>query len=636
MDQTAGHGVPAHRVVIVGGGFGGLFAARALRRERRRDHARRPRPAPPVPAAALPGGDRDPVRGPDRGARCATCSSATATSSACWPRSSTSTSRPGGSSPQRPGGERIDAALRRPDRRRRRPPVLLRARRVRAVGARDEDDRRRARDPPQGVRRVRAGRDRRPTPTSSAGGSRSPWSAPARPGWSSPDRSASSPPARCARSSGASGPRTPGSCCSTAAARRSRPSGPRCRPRRPRRCATWGSSCTWHRSSPTWTATGLEVRDQAGTTVRHEARDRALGGRRRGAAGRRGARRRPPGRAQRPRRSHRGAAGPHDPGSPGDLRGRGHDGPGQAARRRRGRHAVGALRRPPDPAPDRRPARPAIGPFRYHDLGSAAYISRGHAVVSAGPLQLAGLAGWLGWLFIHIAFLTGYRNRVGAVLTWAAAFARDARRERTFTIGQIEEPARRLRRTAGRPGPKHSTSGRPVSAAPPMTALDRRLLRHGPRRSAGSSGSPPRSGWPRRCLVIVQAELLADGVARAFLGGAGLAELAPRSCRGCSPSSPAARVLGWARGGGRAPRRGGRRRAAARRRWSTTCCASDRATPGCPPTGELATLATPRRRRPGRLRRPLPAAAARRRGRAARRRPSGSCSPTGSRRCSSA
>jgi NADH dehydrogenase len=77
-------------------------------------------------------------------------------------------------------------------------------------------------------------------------------------------------------------------------------------------------------------------------------------------------------------------------------------------------------------------------PFRYHDLGAAAYLSRGHAVVTFGPVHLTGLPGWLGWLFIHLAFLTGFRNRLGAILTWAAAFARDARRERTFTTQQIE------------------------------------------------------------------------------------------------------------------------------------------------------------------------------------------------------
>ena len=77
-------------------------------------------------------------------------------------------------------------------------------------------------------------------------------------------------------------------------------------------------------------------------------------------------------------------------------------------------------------------------PFRYHDLGSAAYISRGRAVVSAGPLKVGGFLGWWIWLFIHIAFLTGYRNRVGALLTWWLAFTRDVRRERTFTTQQIE------------------------------------------------------------------------------------------------------------------------------------------------------------------------------------------------------
>jgi NADH:ubiquinone reductase (H+-translocating) len=77
-------------------------------------------------------------------------------------------------------------------------------------------------------------------------------------------------------------------------------------------------------------------------------------------------------------------------------------------------------------------------PFRYHDLGSAAYLSRGRAVVSAGPLRTGGFLGWWIWLFIHIAFLTGYRNRLGAVLTWWLAFTRNLRRERTFTTQQID------------------------------------------------------------------------------------------------------------------------------------------------------------------------------------------------------
>jgi NADH:quinone reductase (non-electrogenic) len=81
--------------------------------------------------------------------------------------------------------------------------------------------------------------------------------------------------------------------------------------------------------------------------------------------------------------------------------------------------------------------KPTKKPFRYYDLGSAAYLSRGRAVVSVGKLQFAGFPGWVVWLFIHIGFLTGYRNRFGAVLSWWFAFARDLRRERTFTTKQV-------------------------------------------------------------------------------------------------------------------------------------------------------------------------------------------------------
>jgi NADH:ubiquinone reductase (H+-translocating) len=79
-------------------------------------------------------------------------------------------------------------------------------------------------------------------------------------------------------------------------------------------------------------------------------------------------------------------------------------------------------------------------PFKYRDLGSAAYISRGRAVVSAFKLNFGGFLGWWVWLFIHIGFLTGFRNRVGAVLGWWFAFTRDIRRERTFTIDDMPVP----------------------------------------------------------------------------------------------------------------------------------------------------------------------------------------------------
>jgi NADH dehydrogenase len=89
-----------------------------------------------------------------------------------------------------------------------------------------------------------------------------------------------------------------------------------------------------------------------------------------------------------------------------------------------------------------------LKPFRYRDLGSAAYISRGRAVVKAGPVHLSGVPGWLTWLFIHVAFLTGFRSRLGAVLSWAVVFASGARRERAFTLPDAAPPAAREPGTA--------------------------------------------------------------------------------------------------------------------------------------------------------------------------------------------
>ena len=116
-------------------------------------------------------------------------------------------------------------------------------------------------------------------------------------------------------------------------------------------------------------------------------------------------------------------------------------------------------------------------PFKYHDLGSAAYISRGRAVVSAGPLRVGGFPGWVFWLFIHIAFLTGFRNRFGAILTWWLAFSRDIRRERAFTtrsIGVIEDVYEPTSGT-GRPAGQRRRSRAAASSHPPPRPSSRQL-----------------------------------------------------------------------------------------------------------------------------------------------------------------
>jgi NADH dehydrogenase len=77
-------------------------------------------------------------------------------------------------------------------------------------------------------------------------------------------------------------------------------------------------------------------------------------------------------------------------------------------------------------------------PFKYRDLGTAAYIARRNALVQAGPLKMWGFAGWVSWGVIHIAFLAGFRNRTGTVLNWAATLASGTRRERAITYGDPE------------------------------------------------------------------------------------------------------------------------------------------------------------------------------------------------------
>ncbi|MFW0782967.1 NAD(P)/FAD-dependent oxidoreductase [Gordonia sp. CPCC 206044] len=77
-------------------------------------------------------------------------------------------------------------------------------------------------------------------------------------------------------------------------------------------------------------------------------------------------------------------------------------------------------------------------PFRYRDLGNAAYIARRHAVVESGRLRLSGYVGWLAWGAIHIAFLAGIRNRLGTVVNWGTTLLTDSRRERAITYGDPE------------------------------------------------------------------------------------------------------------------------------------------------------------------------------------------------------
>ena len=81
--------------------------------------------------------------------------------------------------------------------------------------------------------------------------------------------------------------------------------------------------------------------------------------------------------------------------------------------------------------------KPAQKPFKYFDKGSMATISRFRAVAMVGKLRLTGFIAWLMWLAVHLFYITGFKNRVTAVLHWFVSFLGRGRSERTATEQQI-------------------------------------------------------------------------------------------------------------------------------------------------------------------------------------------------------
>jgi NADH:ubiquinone reductase (H+-translocating) len=72
-------------------------------------------------------------------------------------------------------------------------------------------------------------------------------------------------------------------------------------------------------------------------------------------------------------------------------------------------------------------------PFHYKDRGTMATIGRAAAVVNLGRLQLSGYPAWLLWCFIHILWLIGFRNRFLVMIEWAWAYLRFERSARLIT-----------------------------------------------------------------------------------------------------------------------------------------------------------------------------------------------------------
>jgi NADH dehydrogenase len=81
--------------------------------------------------------------------------------------------------------------------------------------------------------------------------------------------------------------------------------------------------------------------------------------------------------------------------------------------------------------------KPPQKPFHYFDKGSLATISRFRAVALIGGTRLTGFIAWLLWIGVHLVYLTGFKNRVGALGHWAVSFIGRGRSERTATEQQL-------------------------------------------------------------------------------------------------------------------------------------------------------------------------------------------------------
>lgn len=72
-------------------------------------------------------------------------------------------------------------------------------------------------------------------------------------------------------------------------------------------------------------------------------------------------------------------------------------------------------------------------PFHYHDRGTMATIGRAAAIADIAKLHFSGFTAWLLWLFVHLMYLVGFRNRVLVLIEWAWAYLTYQRSARLIT-----------------------------------------------------------------------------------------------------------------------------------------------------------------------------------------------------------
>jgi NADH:quinone reductase (non-electrogenic) len=80
-------------------------------------------------------------------------------------------------------------------------------------------------------------------------------------------------------------------------------------------------------------------------------------------------------------------------------------------------------------------------PFAYFDKGFMATIGRARAVARLGRLRLSGLVAWLFWVFVHLWYLVGFRNRLAVFTNWIWAYIVSRHGARVITGRRAPPPA---------------------------------------------------------------------------------------------------------------------------------------------------------------------------------------------------
>jgi NADH dehydrogenase len=104
-------------------------------------------------------------------------------------------------------------------------------------------------------------------------------------------------------------------------------------------------------------------------------------------------------------------------------------------------------------------------PFRYRDLGTVATVGRFRAIASVRRVRLSGFPAWVVWAFVHLGFLTGFGNRLTTLLKWTRSFVGRGRPEREFSVlhtgGDLSLPSAVLSLVQPNPLPAYPSGEEP-------------------------------------------------------------------------------------------------------------------------------------------------------------------------------